>query len=106
MNDDCKKSCSIRAGTFFDKSKLSLQQWLGLYVCNVHYRKHRFPKQKSQKAWRSGPYKACNCNVRIIYPTLTPEEDHLLFFCYSLKYRERTVSGYGSPIRLLRLSKS
>ena len=30
----------------------------------------------------------------------------LLFFCYSLKYRERAVSGYGSPIRLLRLSKS
>ena len=28
VDDGCKKSCSIRAGTFFDKSKLSLQQWL------------------------------------------------------------------------------
>ena len=45
-DNSCKKSCSIRAGSFFEQSKLSLQQW----VVIIHWwvREHPVTKAKEE----------------------------------------------------------
>ena len=38
-DDSCKKSCSIRRGSFFERSKLSLQQWIVI----IHWWVREYP---------------------------------------------------------------
>ena len=56
-DDSCKKSCSVRLGSFFEKSKLSLQQW----VVIIHWWVREYPVTRAAEEAKVTEMTAIQC---------------------------------------------
>lgn len=56
-DDSCKKSCSIRTGSFFAKSKLSLEQWLVI----IHWWVRQYPVSTAAEEAKTSEVTAIQC---------------------------------------------
>lgn len=56
-NDLCKKTCTIRSGSFFERSKLSLQQWIVL----IHWWVREYPVTRAAEEAKVTDTTAIQC---------------------------------------------
>lgn len=56
-DDTCKKSCSIRHGSFFERSKLSLQQWIVV----IHWWIREYPVTRAAEEAKVTEMTAIQC---------------------------------------------
>lgn len=57
QDGSCKKSCSIRCGSFFERSKLSLQQWIVI----IHWWVREYPVTRAAEEAKVTEVTAIQC---------------------------------------------